>query len=365
MELFQANQQWMTRPDDERHLSLPAFLAKAQFSRDMSRAGVISSRKLQAIADGDKGLLIAGPQGKGIVPTHWAFGQVAGLAGAPQGYLRSLHPALAADCINYGMSVTRDIEDIGVYIEMPEEPGTLPTLKAATGPNYGRVYNAEILNLLIDRFGDGVTGQWKVPGEFGKAVAVTKENTTIYGSDRDMFVFLCDEHNRIDVHGRRNGQPGSLARGFFVWNSEVGSQSFGVAMFLFDYVCSNRIVWGAQQFKQLRFRHSKSAPEKLMEEIQPVLIEYGNSAAGPLEALVAGAQRAKVEAVADFLKNRNFSATLANSIQRVHLEEEGKPIETLWDVATGITAYAKTVSYQDERVKLEREAGKVLDLVAA
>ena len=35
-------------------------------------------------------------------------------------------------------------------------------------------------------------------GEFGKQVEITRDNTTIYGSDRDMFIFLADEENRID-----------------------------------------------------------------------------------------------------------------------------------------------------------------------
>jgi hypothetical protein len=34
-----------------------------------------------------------------------------------------------------------------------------------------------------------------VPGEFGQRVAVTKQNTTLYASDRDMFVFLADEED--------------------------------------------------------------------------------------------------------------------------------------------------------------------------
>ena len=39
---------------------------------------------------------------------------------------------------------------------------------------------------------------------------------------------------RIEIPGRRNGRTGSLARGFFVWNSEVGDTTLGVEFFLFD-----------------------------------------------------------------------------------------------------------------------------------
>jgi hypothetical protein len=72
-------------------------------------------------------------------------------------------------------------------------------LSAVNGPNYGHVWDADIIDLLVDRFGDGINGQWRVPGEFGQRVTVTKDNTTLFASDRDMFVFLADEENRIGI----------------------------------------------------------------------------------------------------------------------------------------------------------------------
>jgi hypothetical protein len=56
-----------------------------------------------------------------------------------------------------------------------------------------------VVDALVDRFGDGITGTWRVPGEFGQRVTITKENTTLFASDRDMFVFLADEENRIEL----------------------------------------------------------------------------------------------------------------------------------------------------------------------
>ena len=66
---------------------------------------------------------------------------------------------------------------------------------------------------------------------------------------------MADEENRITIPNRRNGKSGSLARGFFAWNSEVGSQSIGAAFFGFDYTCSNRIVWGVEDFKEIDCAH--------------------------------------------------------------------------------------------------------------
>ena len=265
--------------------------------------------------------------------------------------------------MNYGLRFNRDVKDAGILVHHDDNGNA--ELRAATGPNYGRIWNEEIVRALMDKFGDGATGQWKVPGEFGKDVPITKDNTTIYGSDRDMFVFLADETNRVEVANRRNGQPGSLARGFFVWNSEVGSQSIGAAFFLFDYACSNRIVWGAREFKEIRLRHTASAPDRWLEEVTPVLMDYANSSARNVEETIKNAQEKKLESDLDkFLTNR-FSGRMATAIKAAHEREEGRPIETLWDAVTGVTAYAKTIRNTDDRVVVERDAGKILDLVAA
>lgn len=364
--LTQASRQWASRPADERFVSLHELGAKVGWQRNNSSGTVRSSRQLSvqpASDDPVHGLQLVGDRGNPATMTHWSFGQLASLAGAPAGYLRKLPAPIAADALNYGLRFDRDVEDVGLLLTRRDDG---LDLRAATGPNYGRVWNADIVNALINRFGDGVTGDFRVPGEFGRKVPITRDNTTIYGSDRDMFVFLADEERRIEVANRRAGQPGSLARGFFVWNSEVGSQSIGAAFFLFDYVCMNRIIWGVQEFKEIRLRHTKSAPDRWLEEIAPVLVEYSNAASAPVEETIRLAQQKRVdEDLNAFLRSRyGFTGTQATAIKAAHEREENRPIETVWDVVTGVTAYAKLIDWQDERVAVERMAGKVLDLVA-
>ena len=368
MELQQASKQWANRPADERFTSLYDMQQHFQSQKENSKELVVSSRKLFAAPkDDNKSLVIQHStyqNGEGEIfefaPTNWAFGQLAQLAEAPAGYLRSLPSHIAADCINYGLQYKRDIEDVGVLLY---KNGGAPILRAATGPRYGRIWNGDIVNGLVDRFGDGITGQFRVPGEFNQRVEVTKENTTLYAGDRDMFVFLADEDNRIEVPNRRDGQPGSLSRGFFVWNSEVGSATFGLATFLFDYVCSNRIVWGAKEYAELTIRHTASAPDKFIEEVTPALLRYADSSTASITQAVVAARAARIDDVDEFLAKR-FGKRVVSSIKEAHQQDEGRPIETLWDAATGITAYARGIEYQDRRVEFEREAGKVLDLAA-
>lgn len=371
--LMQCSRQWSTRPADQRFVSLLDLQRKVRTERDNSVSSVVSTRDLHVIphpADPKRGITIEGSKGL-YDPTHFSFGQLASLAKAPAGYLRTLPAPLVADAMNYGLRFSRDAEEVGVLRtrttfedETSGDSVEHVELRAATGPRYGRIWNEDIVNSLVDRFGDGLTGKFRVPGEFGRRVPVTKDNTTIYGSDRDIFVFLADEENRIGMSNRRDGQPGSLARGFFVWNSEVGSATMGIAMFLFDYVCQNRIVWGVKEFKEVRLRHTAAAPDRWLEEITPTLRAYAESSAAPIEETIKIAQQKRVDDDLDaFLKNR-FSASESVAIKAAHEREEGRPIETIWDATTAVTAHAKTIRNQDDRVAMERRGGAILDLVA-
>lgn len=360
-----ASRQWASRPADERFTSLLDMSDHFHNVRNNSRPVVCSSRKLEVRpSEGDemKGLQVFGPNGVGYAPTNWSFGQLAQLAEAPAGYLRTLPAPIAADALNYGLKFKRDVEDVGVLLHKGNEN----QLTAATGPRYGRIWNSDIVDALVRQYGDGINGDFRVPGEFGKRVEVTKANTTLYGGDRDMFVFLADEERRIENPNRRNGQNGSLARGFFVWNSEVGSSTFGIGTFLFDYVCQNRIVWGAEGYREIKIRHTASAPDRFLEEVQPALISYAKSSTLSIETAIADAKAKRIgdgsEEVNEFLAQR-FGKGLVSRLQAVHTLEEGRPIETLWDATTAVTAYARGIEYQDARVELERKGGALLDLV--
>jgi len=55
---------------------------------------------------------------------------------------------------------------------------------------------------------------------------------------------------------------------------------------------------------------------------------------------------------------------LAPLLKMTHTAEENRPIETLWDVTTAATAYARGIGRTDDRVAIERIAGDVMALAA-
>ena len=68
--------------------------------------------------------------------------------------------------------------------------------------------------------------RWKVPGvldwstwRYNPRVDVTKDTTTLYASDRDVFLFLVDDLNPIEAGRLPDGAPDLYFRGFYCWNS--------------------------------------------------------------------------------------------------------------------------------------------------
>jgi hypothetical protein len=52
---------------------------------------------------------------------------------------------------------------------------------------------------------------------------------------------------------------------------------------------------------------------------------------------------------------------MVEPIKAIHLAEEGRPIETAWDVTVAATAHARSVPNTDKRLDIEREAGALLN----
>ena len=364
--LTQANRQWASRPDDQRFTSMIDLTDFCESQKNISAQKVVSSRSLEFAPDENdpvNGLHLIGPEGN-LKPTNWGFGQIARHVGAPPAYLNTLPAFLAADNLNHGLKFGSEISDMQLLYTR----GNDPEFRAGTGANYGRIWNADIARAIKGKFGDGITGDWTVPGEFGKAVTVDKRNTTLYASDRDMFIFLADETNRIEIPNRRDGKSGSLARGFFAWNSEVGNATFGLAKFYFDYVCQNRMVWGVDGFSEIKIRHTVSAPDRYLEEVMPLLTSYSHESAMPIVDLIKNAQTLRVDDLKDFAASRFSakykSAKFVDSLSRVHILEENRPVETVFDVTTAMTAFARELPHADARVDLEREAGRIMALAS-
>jgi hypothetical protein len=368
--------EWIARPADQKFLSLDALRASVQKRRDTSSEVTIPTKKIEfnapeirTIADTHK-LTVGLPNGIERPASNWAFGQIAGLAKFPAAPLRELPSPLVADILSYRMHHARDVEDVKLY-------HNADALMCATGPDYGRIFDAEVVEAVQQIAGNG-TGEsrWKVPGVldwrthiYDPNAPVTLDTTTLFASDRDVFMFLVDDRNPIEIGKLADGSPDYVFRGFYVTNSEMGKGAMKVCAFYLRAICCNRIMWGVEGFEEVSLRHSKHAPARFIEEVRPALNSFGD--AGTLK-LVEGVQKAKAAKLAaddeealDFLRKRDFSKSRAKSILETVEREEQHPARTAWDFAQGITALARNELNTDTRLELELEARKLLDKVAA
>ena len=270
---------WFSRPDDERFLSLPNLYAAVRERSERATARTLESRAIRVEARRDDPelleLIVPGRETP-VSPTHWSFGQLCSLVGAPASYLRDLPAALAGVNLQHGLLSHR-----AELIKTLEAEDGRTELRAVTGPDYGRIWDHELVAAVMKIAGNG-TGdtRWKVPGvlDWGTMthnpfVDVTKETTTLYASDRDVFLFLVDDAHPIEAGRLPNGDPDLYFRGFYCWNSEVGSKTLGIASFYLRAVCMNRNLWGVEGFEEISIRHSKFAEGRFKLGELPLLID--------------------------------------------------------------------------------------------
>lgn len=102
--------EWFSRPDDERYLSLDALHEAVRTRADRATARTVETRdiRVEARVDDMSRLALAIPgRDAPVSPTHWSFGQLCGLVGAPSGYLRQLPAPLAGINLQHGLASNR------------------------------------------------------------------------------------------------------------------------------------------------------------------------------------------------------------------------------------------------------------------
>ncbi|MDC7682149.1 DUF932 domain-containing protein [Asticcacaulis sp. BYS171W] len=365
--------QWFSRPDDERFLNLNDLYAAVRSRADSAHVRTVPSDQVRVEAsfeDAERLTLICPGRPDPIAPTHWSFGQLCTLVGAPSGYLRQLPAPLSGINLQHGL-----VNHRAEQIKTLETADGGIELRAVTGPDYGRIWDHELVAAVQKIAGNGLgETRWKVPGvmDWGTRthnpyVDVTKDTTTLYASDRDVFLFLVDDTHPIEAGRLPNGDPDVYFRGFYCWNSEVGSRSLGIASFYLRGVCQNRNIWGVENFESITIRHSKFAAGRFAYEAAPALTRFANSSPAPFIEGIKAARETVVAKTDDersgFLTKRGFTKPETAKIIETVLKEEGKKPESVFDFVQGITALARQKPHQDSRLDLEMKAKKLMAAV--
>jgi hypothetical protein len=389
------SREWATRPADQRFTSLAAlraFLAHrdeltVELTRPVTGLSIAPDGERMVTADQGGTLYVrstdpaTGAPGGRAMFSHWSFGQLAGIAGAPAGYLRRLPAPLAALCLtdNLARNGAGAFGDSGVSkMLIRGENGRPAQLAAFTSETYGRIRDLVVVDSVIEVLNAAdKAGTWGIPGTFGgnsgrqyTPYNGTGQDTTLYAGDHDSFVFLADESRLIaqpgagDYAGVTGGAGRPMSRGFIVSNSEVGSRTLRVQLFTFDYVCCNRIIWDASVVESLAIRHTSGAPRRFMAEALPAIRAFIEGSDAPMVARIERAQTTPVgdgkpETLTAWLRAMGLTGTVAQGTTELAALESGRT-DTVWSAVQGLTAYARGIEYADERTELESFAGSLL-----
>jgi hypothetical protein len=353
--LTQANAQWSRRPADERFGSLQAMHDAATKYRTAAAVAKIKANALRVAADGDN-LLLVGPKNNAAELTNWSFGQVAERAKAPASYIKTLPASIAADCINVGLKRADDDSDTQLLLA---KIGTGLQARAVTSDKYSRIWNVDITKRLLEL---EARGPWQ------PAPAAFDGSRGLYLGDRDMFAFLVDNKRRIF----EKGPGGGLSRGFFCWNSEVGDSSFGIMTFLYEYVCGNHRVWGAQGIAEAKIIHiGNDQSTKAFEMMRVEVKKYAEASAKDDELKVQRCRHHVLGADKDAVLDAVFKlkvpvltkkiAKQAYDLAEQRVDWYGSP-RTSWGYAGGLTEIARDMPNANDRHALDCAATKIMEM---
>lgn len=400
--LMAASAQWSSRPADQRFWTLSDLHSfKKRYEAETSTALVpLGKCEIRPLTDDPKELVLVGPKGGGATFSHYSFGQLCSLVGAPASYLRELPAELAAQNVRHGLRSMATDKD---YSLMFHANGGRQ-LRCVTSEKYERIFDSEVAEMALRLQDRGwVTPPARVPYSItdlktgksspytGPSRIATEQDCLkhrmaglgiqpgdviapagIYGSDHDTFIFQVNEDRPIDAG---NGEV--LYRGVFWTNSEVGNKKFRGTMFWYEGVCGNHIVWSAKVVAEIEIRHVGEARAKFAEVYNQVLqmsdmdtrndVKRIQSAKQFRLADVTGKTKEEAEkAVVDVVFRKGLmsrvqaeqSLETAKRFQDIH----GDPFSA-WGFAAGATRFSQSLQYQDQRDQLDRAAGKVLEMV--
>jgi len=348
--LSNAYAQWVKRSPDEIFKSLEDMHAFAE-SRKISSFQRINQLEDLVLGVSPDNELKLNPTNEQAQLTHWAFGQLCTRIGAPAKYLRALPADMTRDCLQYNL---KDSDQKCKILYRNSNGSDKRIVSAFTGPSYGRIWDVDVLENLIE---STQGSHWHVPGaKYGRST-----NTGLYASDHDMFVFMINDQNPIEIGNSR------LGKGFFCWNSETGASTFGLTTFLYNFVCDNHIVYGAENIEELKIFHRSKARDKFKQIAIPALYRFAEnkSLSDNIKSTVNKAMNYKIgddiKNVQEWFTKRPFTNKEITTAWENGLMQ-GENVSTLWGMIQGLTAYARNIPYTDKRVNLERRAGSLLRL---
>lgn len=361
--MIQTPRDYSVRPADSRHATLDSVISEAQAEQARSREAKYVLGDLRAVADGDS-VKIASPKGVARF-THWSFGQLARMVGAPAAYLRELPAQIAADAINFGLHTATPPATPAVLLVRAANGTPEPVIRSVTSKTYGRLWDADLLTALRDLVG---SNGWEL--DFATR------------SDRDSVITVSNKRNVLRDPSVQNiiddpsaAAGGIMYRSLTLGNSETGAGSAWYEGGLYRARCKNLMLWSAVVETRYRRRHVGShVLRDVVRELARFAHQYLEQSPARDEAIIRQLIDKDIASTKDGIvaELRTFGATVeqANAAYAsCEMFESARPT-SFWGIAQGLTRNSQLASFSDERIALDTIAAQLLrkgarELVAA
>jgi len=361
-----AAREYASRPADERFESVRALVENATHDRDLSversynlkDLAIVTSDHVTGIPAGS--LRLQSPKGVAKF-THWSFSQACRMVGAPAGYVRSLPPSVAADCLNFGLKETAAGTSANLLVK---QNGGEPIVRACTSDTYGRVWDADLYGAVQYQLTDRDPA-WQLPPTW------TGESAGAYRGDRDSFLIVTNGGSIVTDPSLRGttdgGDKGNSAmyRGLLIRNSEVGASSIVIEQILFRYVCGNHMLWGAVIDQKFRRRHVKGTIVRdVMKTISQIAFNWANASPARDNAIIKTLIDREIahtkEGVIDELRALGATAEQAAAMYARCEQTEAVSPRSFWGAVQGLTRLSQDSGYQSDRYELDQLAAKIM-----
>ena len=350
--LTQASQQLFRRSADEKFGSLAELRDHLNLRSQGTREETVDLRKFTYNHNGTMFLEDAlGFDKRRFDLNDWSFRQLCKQLSAPAEFISKLSPRLASECMSEA-TISRE-EDARkgksvFYMDNNGPEGSEGTIRAVTTDRYVRVYDKEVL-AAVDKHAGGM------------------DPVGLYSGERDVFMFMTNEDLKVNIAGE------DLNRGFFVWNSEVGSRTFGVMSFYYRHICGNHIVWGCQNVQQRISKHVGEVRE-IFNDL-PYFIEWASNndtlindekASKTAQDMLLGKDPVECATV---LRKMGWGKKVAqNIVQEAEVDHErhgtpGSPY-SIWGITQGATAYSQRHDNLESRFEEDMKVSKLMDRAA-
>ena len=337
--LTRAHEELFRRTPDETFPTLIALWEHCHAEKERSTDRWRPPQSLRPVAEGNRLIIDLADGNEPFGLNDWSFTQLCGLAG------------VSKETVN---RVSADTASRIFRETLPEgnKPLQLFTaddlVRSIHGHSYTRLHNADLVTMLREFATDFQPPQ---PGSTG--------GTGLYCGEQDLFAFLIDPTGWAEIEGQ------AFAPGFYVWNSEVGKRSVGIATFWFQAVCRNHIIWDATEVVEFTRKHTGKVGEALgdIRRIVEELVEKRDARRDGFVAVMKKAAEQKLGEDAEETMKALAKAGITKSLAKRAIEaaaEQGR--FTIFALVDALTRIARELPNAGDRTDADQKAAGLLAL---